>query len=146
MLQGSERSRLRQQCCKAYCSCNNKVARDCACNNDVAKLGEITRVNNVARLRELVLLTTMSQGLSLLQQKVHKDCSDCACDDYVARFIDRLATTMLRSVTTPTMHFVSRYSVSTAIQIPKGKVAMPQQWVLGDSPEHLLVPISTIET
>ena len=41
-LQGSERSRLRRRCCKAYCSCNNKVAR----------------------IGEIVLATAMGQGLS----------------------------------------------------------------------------------
>ena len=90
------------------------------------RLGEITLADDVVRLREIGLATGMAQGLPLWQQQGHKDWRVRACNDNVTRHMAPLVTAIL--VTTPTMHVVSRYSVATTMQLPKVKVAIPQQW------------------
>ena len=78
--QGSKRSRsrrrcceaqrdLRQQCHKAYRSGSNKVAEDCDGDTSVARLQEITIVDDVARPREIRFAMAMVRGSSLWPQQ-----------------------------------------------------------------------------
>ena len=87
------RSRTMLQCCEGYSHCNNKVTRDRSRNNDVSGL---TLANDIVRLREILLATTMLQGLSLLPQEGRADWRDRARDDEGARSIAPLRTTMER--------------------------------------------------